>query len=74
MNEKELRQKVVEIAKKYVGCKESDGSHRKIVDLYNSHKPLARGYPLKYTDAWCSGFASAVAIEAGLTDRALGRE
>lgn len=68
MNEKELRQKIVEIAKKYVGCKESDGSHRKIVDLYNSHKPLARGYPLKYTDAWCSGFASAVAIEAGLTD------
>lgn len=68
MTEQQLRQKVVEIAKSYFGCKESDGSHRKIVDLYNSHKPLARGYPLQYTDAWCDGFASAVAIQAGLTD------
>lgn len=68
MTEQQLRQKVVEIAKSYFGSKESDGSHRKIVDLYNSHKPLARGYPLQYTDAWCDGFASAVAIQAGLTD------
>ena len=52
----------------YLGCKEADGSHRKIIDLYNSHKPLARGYAVKYTDAWCSTFASAVAIAAGLTD------
>lgn len=49
-------------------AKESNGSHRKIIDLYNSHKPLARGYAVKYTDAWCSTFASAVAIAAGLTD------
>lgn len=68
MNEQQLRQKVVEIAKGYVGVKEGTAAHRKIVDLYNSHKPLARGYPLKYTDAWCSGFASAVAIQADLTD------
>lgn len=68
MTENQLRQKVVGIAQKYIGCKESDGSHRKIIDLYNSHKPLARGYAVKYTDAWCSTFASAVAIEAGLTD------
>lgn len=68
MTEQELRQKVVGIAQSYIGCKESDGSHRKIIDLYNSHKPLARGYAMKYTDAWCSTFASAVAIAAGLTD------
>lgn len=68
MTEQELRQKVVGIAQSYIGCKESDGSHRKIIDLYNSHKPLARGYAMKYTDAWCSTFASAVAIVAGLTD------
>ena len=68
MTEQELRAKVVSTAEKYVGCKESDGSHKKIIDLYNSHKPLARGYAVKYTDAWCSTFASAVAIEAGLTD------
>lgn len=68
MTENELRSEVVSIAVSYLGCKESDGSHKKIIDLYNSHKPLARGYPVKYTDAWCSTFASAVAIKAGLTD------
>lgn len=68
MTEQALRQKVVGIAQGWIGCKESNGSHRKIIDLYNSHKPLARGYPVKYTDAWCSTFASAVAIAAGLTD------
>lgn len=68
MTEQELRQKVVSIAQSYIGCNESDGSHKKIIDLYNSHKPLARGYAVKYTDAWCSTFASAVAIAAGLTD------
>ena len=68
MTEQEARAKVVSIAQSYIGCKESDGSHKKIIDLYNSHKPLARGYAVKYTDAWCSTFASAVAIAAGLTD------
>lgn len=68
MTEKELRAKVVSIAEKYLGCKESDGSHKKIIDLYNSHRPLARGYAVKYTDAWCATFVSAVFIEAGLTD------
>lgn len=68
MTEQALRQKVVGIAQGWLGRKESDGSHREIIDLYNSHKPLARGYPVKYTDAWCSTFASAVAIKAELTD------
>lgn len=68
MDENQLRQKVVDIAVGWLGCKESDGSHKKIIDTYNSHKPLARGYTVKYTDAWCSTYASAVAIKAGLTD------
>lgn len=66
--EMEIRKKLVDIAVGYLGCKESNNSHRKIIDLYNSHKPLARGYRVKYTDEWCSTFASAVAIQAGLTD------
>lgn len=68
MTEKELRQLVVNTAKSFLGCKESDGSHKKIIDLYNSHKPWARGYKVKYTDEWCSTFASAVAIKVGITD------
>lgn len=58
----------VEQAKKWVGRKEADGSHRKIVDFYNSHKPLARGYAVKYTDSWCATFVSAVAIKTDCTD------
>lgn len=68
MNEKDLRNLVVQTAKSYIGCKESDGSHKKIIDLYNSHKPLARSYKVKYTDAWCATFVSAVAIKCGLVD------
>lgn len=68
MTEQELRQQVVGIATSWLGIKGGSPEHHAIVDIYNSHKPLARGYALKYTDAWCSGFASAVAIVAGLTD------
>lgn len=68
MTEARIRQSVVATAKTWLGCNEADGSHRKIVDVYNSHRPLARGYALRYTDAWCAGFVSAVAIRLGLTD------
>ena len=68
MTENELRQKVVSTAKQYLGCNEYDGSHRKIIDGYNAHKPLARGYKVTYTDAWCATFVSFVAIKCGLTD------
>lgn len=68
MTETQIRKKVVAAAKAWLGCNEADGSHRQIVDVYNSHRPLARGYALKYTDAWCAGFVSAVAIKLGLTD------
>lgn len=62
------RQKLVSTAASYIGCKEADGSHRQIIDIYNGHKPLARGYAVKYTDAWCATFVSAMAIKCGLTD------
>ncbi len=65
MTEQQLRQKVVETACAWVGCKESNGTHRPIIDLYNTQKPLPRGYPMKYNDAWCAAFATAVAIKAG---------
>lgn len=67
MTETELRKKVVNKAKSYLGSKESNGSHKKIIDLYNSHKPLARGYAVRYTDEWCATFVSAVSIACGLT-------
>lgn len=60
--------KVVSQAQAWLGRKESDGSHKEIIDIYNSHKPLARGYAVKYNDAWCATFVSAVAIKLGYTD------
>ncbi len=63
-----LRMQVVETAEGFLGKKEADGSHREIIDLYNRHQPLARGYTVQYEDSWCSTFVSAVAIRLGLTD------
>lgn len=68
MTEAKIRQKIVGTMQGWVGKKESDGSHRSIVDTYNAHKPLARGYAVKYTDAWCATTVSAAAIACGLTD------
>ncbi len=68
MTEKALRQKIVDTVRGYLGFKESDGSHKGIIDVYNSHKPLARNYRLQYTDPWCAGTVSAVSIVCELTD------
>ena len=68
MTETQLRTWVAGIAKGWVGLKESNGSHKLIIDTYNNHKPLARGYKVKYTDAWCATTVSAVFIKAELTD------
>ena len=62
------REKVVNLAKEWLGKNEGDGSHRSIIDIYNNHKPLARGYKVKYTDAWCATTVSALAIKLGCTD------
>lgn len=66
--EQQLRIALVTAAEDWLGCKESDGSHRPIIDIYNSHVPLARDYAVTYSDAWCSAFVSTVAIQCDLTD------
>ena len=60
--------KILEIARSWLGCNEYDGSFQEILDVYNSHKPLARGYAIKPGDSWCDAFVSAVAIKAGAVD------
>ena len=49
-------------ARNWLGKNEYDGSHRAIIDIYNAHKPLARGYKVKYTDQWCDTCVSALFI------------
>lgn len=56
---------VVEIMRSWLGRKESDGSHKPIIDEYNKIAPLPSGYKLKYTDAWCAGCVSAAFHVAG---------
>lgn len=63
-----LRTKVIEQAKAWLGYSEASGKHKKIIDTYNAHAPLARGYKVTYTDAWCATFVSAVSIKLGYTD------
>lgn len=63
-----LRKTFVDTATKWLGYKEGDGSHKVIVDTYNTLSPLPRSYRVKYTDPWCATFVSAVAVKCGYTD------
>lgn len=68
MNEAKWRKEVVRIAEMHIGLKEGTAAHIDMLNAYNSHKPLARGYALKPRDPWCAGFVSVVAILADCTD------
>lgn len=46
--------KVVDRMEDWIGKNEYDGSHKEIIDIYNSQRVLPRGYKVKYEDAWCA--------------------
>lgn len=62
------RNEIVKQAQAWIGLNESNGSHKKIIDIYNTINPLPVGYKLKYTDAWCAGMVSAAAQVCKATD------
>ena len=66
--EERARLYVVETAERWLGLREDDGTHREIIDVYNSLPELPRGYPVTYEDAWCSAFVTAVAVRTGNTE------
>lgn len=66
--ERELRMTVVDTACSWSGVRDDDDSHAFIIDLYNTLDPLPRDYRVTYDDAWCAAFATAAAMETGLTD------
>ena len=68
MTEQNWRKHITDIAAQHIGVKEGTTAHADILNVYNDHRPLARNYRLKSTDAWCAGFVSAVAILADCTD------
>lgn len=68
MTEIDLRAQMCAVANQWLGCHESDGSHKGIIDIYNTITPLPRGYKMTYQDPWCAAFVSAVAKKCDLTD------
>ena len=62
------RQKVVDLAESWVGKKESDGSYKSIIDIYNTQKKFPRGTKMQYGWEWCACTWSALAIKLGYTD------
>ena len=62
------RQKVVNLANSWIGRKESDGSYKFIIDIYNSYSgSFPRGVKMQYGWAWCACTWSAIAIYLGYT-------
>lgn len=66
--EKQIREEYVATAEAWLGYNKADGSHKEIVDLYNTHEPLAQNYLVSYDDKWCATFVSAAAIKSNLTE------
>ena len=62
------RIEVVKQAQAWIGWNKSDGSHKKIIDIYNTLQPLPRDYKLSYADPWCAGMVSALAVACKATD------
>ena len=58
----------IAVLESWLGFSEYNGKHKQIIDIYNSHTPLARGYKVKYTDSWCDATISAAAIKANCVD------
>ncbi|HIY17744.1 MAG TPA: LysM peptidoglycan-binding domain-containing protein [Candidatus Intestinimonas stercorigallinarum] len=68
MTEQQLRQKVADIITSWVGATKGSAKHLEILAIYNGHKPLARGYTVKTTDAYCATTVSAAYIKAGIAE------
>lgn len=68
MTEEQARKKIVDIMRGWVGLQRSNRTHAPIIDTYNAHKPLPRGYKVTYSDSYCATTISAAAIKAGYTD------
>lgn len=66
--EKQLRQLVVDTAETWVGTKQGDTNHKKIIEIYNSIKPLPEGAKMLLSWPWCAASVSAWAQMLGLTE------
>lgn len=58
----------VHTAEQWFNTQEGDANHKRILQIYNEHKPLAQGYTVTDEDSWCATFVSCVAIQRRITD------
>lgn len=65
--------RVLDIARSYLGVETGSREHKKIVDAYNSVDPKPVGYTANYQDDWCDIFVTTVYQQAGLSNL-IGRE
>ena len=65
--------RILDIARSYLGVKKYSAEHRALVDAYNRIYPKPVGYTLSYDDDWCDAFVTHIADEAGLS-HLVGRE
>lgn len=56
------RDSAVAQAAAWIGCRESNGSHKGIVNIYNSATSSGK---IGYKTAWCAAFVSAVGVASG---------
>jgi len=68
MNEQQLRQLVADTINAWVGSTRGSAGHREILQIYNAHTPLARGYKVQQGDAYCATTVSATWIKCGIAD------
>lgn len=70
MTEAQARAHFLSVCQKYLGYNETDGTHKVIIDLYNTMPKgvLPRSYKVQYDDEWCATYVSAMAVECGWLD------
>ena len=66
MTEQELRQLVADTINAWKGGTKGSAKHLEILEIYNGHTPLARGYKVQVNDAYCATTVSAAYIKAGI--------
>ena len=66
--EETLRRHVADTIKAWLGVKQGGKTHKAIIDLYNSQRPLPAGYKVSYADYWCAATASATYMKAGIAE------
>lgn len=68
------KEDIISVAKSMLDVQEGTVKHREIIDYYNSKKPQARGYRVKYNDPWCATFVSWCFLKMGATNLLGGTE